>query len=144
MLRPSPSSRQPLRVPWTAARFREERAHPLGFSLDRSTRSTYHSHLQSYLSFCELHSFSYEPTEETLCNFIVYMCHHIQPRSVSTYLSGICCQLEQMQKGVCEAKASRKGLKLARGVSECDKAGAQPTWQEGRKGWLCPWCDSPT
>jgi hypothetical protein len=83
-------------VPWTAARFCEECARTLGFSLDHSTRSTYHSHLQSYLTFCDLHGFSYEPTEETLCNLIVSMSHHIQPRSVSTYLSGICSQLEHI------------------------------------------------
>ena len=96
MLRVSSSSGQPPRLPWTAARFCEERARALGFSLDHSTRSTYHSHLQSYLAFCDLHNFSYEPTEETLCNFIIYMSHHIQPRSVPSYLFGICNQLEHI------------------------------------------------
>jgi hypothetical protein len=116
MLKPSSSSRQPVRVPWTAARFREERARALGFSLDRSTRSTYHSHLQSFLTFCDLHGFSYEPTEETLCNFIVYMSHHIQPRSVSTYLSGICNQLEHLFPDV---RATRKRPVVTKTLQGC-------------------------
>ncbi|KAJ7678398.1 hypothetical protein B0H17DRAFT_1161347 [Mycena rosella] len=35
-----------------------------------------------------------EPTEETLSFFVVYMCSHISPDSVDSYLSGICNQLE--------------------------------------------------
>jgi hypothetical protein len=90
MLTHSAGARQPARQPWSPERFRIERARALGFALDRSTRSVYRSHLESWLTFCDLHAFSYEPTEVTLCNFIVFMSHHIQPRSVATYLSGIC------------------------------------------------------
>ncbi|KAG2738749.1 hypothetical protein P692DRAFT_201675228, partial [Suillus brevipes Sb2] len=41
-----------------------------------------------------LHSFPVEPTADTLSFYIVYMCQHIQPRSVECYLSGIVSQLE--------------------------------------------------
>jgi hypothetical protein len=41
-----------------------------------------------------MHGFDFDPTPLTLARFVVYMSHHIQPRSVSTYLSGICNQLE--------------------------------------------------
>jgi len=93
MLTHSTRARQPARLPWPLERFPLERARALGFALDRSTRSVYRSHLESYLTFCDLHGFSYDPTEVTLCNFIVYMSYHIQPRSVASYLSGICSQL---------------------------------------------------
>ncbi|KAH9970701.1 hypothetical protein BGW80DRAFT_1153896, partial [Lactifluus volemus] len=41
-----------------------------------------------------MHGFDYDPSPLTLARFVVYMCHHIQPRSISTYLSGICNQLQ--------------------------------------------------
>ncbi|KAG1769361.1 hypothetical protein EDD22DRAFT_754753, partial [Suillus occidentalis] len=40
------------------------------------------------------HHFPVEPTPDTLSFYIVYMCQHIQPRSVECYLSGIVSQLE--------------------------------------------------
>ncbi|KIK61187.1 hypothetical protein GYMLUDRAFT_126680, partial [Collybiopsis luxurians FD-317 M1] len=40
------------------------------------------------------HNFPFDPTPDTLSFYVVYMCHHIEPRSVGTYLSGICDRLE--------------------------------------------------
>jgi hypothetical protein len=56
--------------------------------------TTYSSALNSYLAFTRLHNFPTEPTEDTLSFFVVFMSRHINPRSVSTYLSGIAQQLE--------------------------------------------------
>jgi len=52
------------------------------------------SHLQSYLTFCKLHNHPICPTIDTLSLFVVFMCHHINPKSVSAYLSRICNTLE--------------------------------------------------
>ncbi|KAG6327450.1 hypothetical protein ID866_11640, partial [Astraeus odoratus] len=62
-------------------------------ALHPSTHHTYSSHLNSYLTFCALHNLPPEPTPDTLSFFIVYMLHHIQPRSVMAYLSGVVHQL---------------------------------------------------
>jgi len=47
-----------------------------------------------------------EPTPDTLSLFTVYMCHHINPRSVNTYLSGISQQLEADFPNIKEARNS--------------------------------------
>jgi hypothetical protein len=87
-------SRQPARQPWTLERLQRERAIAIGASLDHSSVSVYNSHFQSYLTFCKMHNFSTEPTTDTLSFYTVYMCHHIKPSSVDSYLSGICSSLE--------------------------------------------------
>src|SRR5882724_3745328 len=66
----------------------------LCFALDNSTINTYNSHLQSYLSFCKLHSFPLDPSPDTLSFFIMFMAHHIKPISIMQYLSGIVTSLE--------------------------------------------------
>jgi len=66
----------------------------LGCAIDNRTWRGYGSALNSYLNFIRIHRYPLEPTPDTLSLFVVYMCHHIQPRSVGTYLSGICNQLE--------------------------------------------------
>ena len=87
-------SRQPQRVAWTREQLLQEHAIALGHAIDPSTAHTYNSHLQSYLSFCKLHHFSIEPTPDMLIFYVVFMGHHIDPRSVSSYLSSICNTLE--------------------------------------------------
>jgi len=47
-----------------------------------------------YLAFCKLHNRHIEPTPETLSFMWFFMCHHINPWSMSAYLSGICNTLE--------------------------------------------------
>ena len=94
MIRASTVSRQPQLMAWTLEWLVHERAIALGHSIDLSSSLTYNSHLQSYLAFCKLHHRAIEPTPETLSFYVVFMCHHINPRSVSAYLSGICNTLE--------------------------------------------------
>lgn len=87
-------SRQPAREPWPRERLERERAIALGQSIDTSTWNNYSSALNSYLEFVKIHNFLVEPTADTLSFFTVFMCFHIKPDSVDTYLSGICQQLE--------------------------------------------------
>jgi hypothetical protein len=94
------SSRQPVREAWTLERLVHERAVALGCAIEQSSAASYTSALQSYLSFCASHNFSPEPTPDTLSFFVVFMCHHIKPQSVESYLSGICNQLEPFHPSI--------------------------------------------
>lgn len=87
-------SRQSGRVPWTRERLVRERAIALGQAIDNSKESNYNSALNSYIEFIRIHNFAIDPTPDTLSLYTVYMSHHIKPKSVGTYLSGICDQLE--------------------------------------------------
>src|SRR5271168_3111704 len=94
MIQPTVKSRQRRRVAWTRERLLHERSLAMGQSIDTSTWKNYGSALNSYLTFVQIHCFPVEPTPDILSFFIVFMCHHIKPDSVDTYLSGICHQLE--------------------------------------------------
>ena len=110
-------ARQPTRQPWPMHRLLEERAVALGFALEDSTASTYTSHLNSYLTFCNIHHLPIEPTADTLSFYIVFMCCHIKPSSVESYLSGICNQLEPWFPRVQEIRTS--GHKLSPDARRC-------------------------
>lgn len=69
-------SRQPAQEAWTHERLLHEQAIALGNALDKSTRTAYNSHLQSYLTFCKLHGFPVDPTSDTISFYIVYMAKH--------------------------------------------------------------------
>ena len=62
--------------------------------MNNSTWKNYGSALNSYLNFVKMHNYPLNPTPHTLSLFTIYMCHHIKPDSVGTYLSGKCHQLE--------------------------------------------------
>jgi hypothetical protein len=127
MIRGSRRPRQPVREVWTRERLVHERAIVLGNVLDKSTLSNYSSALNSYLNFVKQHDFPVEPTPETLSFFTVYMCHHINPRSVNTYLSGVSQQLETHFPAVKEARNSNlvrrtlQGCMRMRGVATVRK-----------------------
>src|SRR5882762_9886622 len=93
-------SRQPRREAWSRERLLRERAIALGLAIDVSTLNCYSSALNSYLTFVRLHDLPVEPTPDTLSFFIVFMSSHIEPKSVSSYLSGICQQLEPYSENV--------------------------------------------
>ena len=93
-MRTPPLSRQPHHAPWTREWIENERAVALGNAIDASSAASYSSALQSYITFCRSHNFPIDPTPNTLNFFTVFMCHHIKPSSVDTYLSSICNQLE--------------------------------------------------
>ena len=85
---------QPVREAWPHERLVFECAIALGNSVALSTRLNYSSALNSYLEFCKLHHLPIQPNEETMSFFVVFMSHHIQPRSVEKYLSGIATELQ--------------------------------------------------
>jgi len=87
-------SRQPVCKPWTHEHLEHECAIALGQSIATSTWNNYLSALNSYLEFVKIHNFPINPTADTLSFFTIFMCPHIKPDSVNTYLSGICQQLE--------------------------------------------------
>lgn len=124
MITISPRSRQPVREPWTLDHLVHARAVALGCSIDISTAATYTSHLQSYLTFCKIHHMPVEPTVDTLSFFTVYMCHHIRPSSVDSYLSGICNQLEGRFPAVRQA---RRHYLVAKTLAGCKHMFGQPS-----------------
>jgi hypothetical protein len=99
-------SRQPHQELWTLDHLVHEGSIALGLAIENSTHLTYTSALNSYLTFCKMHNFPIEPTEETFSFFIVYMSTHIKPDSVNSYLSGICNQLEPFFPDVQQQQAS--------------------------------------
>jgi len=118
------SGRQPSRSPWPMDRLLRERAIALGNTIEPSTLRTYNSALTSYLTFVRAHNLSTTPTEDTLSFYIVYMSHHISPRSVTTYLSGIVQQLEPFYPLIRELRNSKL---VQRTLQGCLKTCAQPT-----------------
>ena len=90
----SRTARQPHREPWTIERLNYECSILLGMSIDHSTSASYSSALNSYLTFCKSHGLPVEPTPQTLSYYTTFQCYHINPKSVDSYLSGICNQLE--------------------------------------------------
>jgi hypothetical protein len=94
MIHVAGNARQPNREAWSLERLIHERSVFLGMALDSSSFRAYSSHLNSYLTFCNLHHLPIDPTPDTLSYFVTFMSHHIQPRSVDAYLSGIVNQLE--------------------------------------------------
>ncbi|KDR79786.1 hypothetical protein GALMADRAFT_61709 [Galerina marginata CBS 339.88] len=123
MIRPSRPSRQPKREPWTRERLLHERAIALGQAIDEGTWKNYGSVLNSYLSFVRMHDFPVNPTADTLSFFTVYMCHHIKPDSIATYLSGICQQLEPYFPDV---RAIRKSTLVHRTLQGCMRLKGSP------------------
>lgn len=118
-----PSARQRPRPAWSCERLLHERAIALGFALEPSSFASYSSALHSYISFCTKHGFSIEPTPDTLSLYIVYTSHFIRPRSVSSYLSGICNKLESFYPSVRE---SRRHKLVTRTLAGCLKLRASP------------------
>ena len=106
MISSSVRSRQPVRQAWTYERLIRERAIALGQAIDNTTSKTYGSALNSYLNFVKLHNLPLEPTPHTLSLFTVYMAHHINPKSVASYLSGISQQLEPYFPEIRKARSS--------------------------------------
>ena len=123
MITPTIPSRQPKRVAWSRERLQRERAIALGQAIDNSTWNTYGSALNSYLSFVRNHDFPVDPTPNTLSFFTVYMCHHIKPKSVDSYLSGICHQLEPYFP---EVRKARSSTLVQRTLQGCMRLRGQP------------------
>lgn len=100
-----------------------ERSIALGLALDASSHATYDSAMNSYLNFCSIHAFPVEPTPEILSFFMVYMSHHIEPRSVAAYLSGISSKLESHFPNV---RAARNSMLVKRTLAGCKRLRSKP------------------
>jgi hypothetical protein len=117
-------SKQPPRLAWTRDRLLRERALALGQAIDTSTWKNYGSALNSYLTFVRIHDFPVEPTADTLSFFTVFMCYHIKPDSVDSYLSGICQQLEPYFPSI---RDIRKSMLCKRTLTGCKRLRGVPT-----------------
>ena len=126
-------SRQRARTAWPRDRLLRERAIALGLAIDTSTLKTYGSALNSYLTFTRLHDLPVEPTPDTLSFFVVFMSHHIEPRSVRSYLSGICQQLEPYFPNI---RSSRHSPLVERTMKGCLRLKVHP--QKGNALSLFP------
>ncbi|KIJ34231.1 hypothetical protein M422DRAFT_182388 [Sphaerobolus stellatus SS14] len=71
------------------------------------------------------HNFPIQPTIDMLSFYVVYMCHHIKPSTVGTYLSGICHLLEPYYPDVRKACSSQMVCRLLAGMKKL--SGLQPT-----------------
>jgi hypothetical protein len=116
MIRISDSSRQPHWDAWTMDHLINEHSISLGYSLDTSSFGAYTSALNSYLTFCNLHHLPVDPIPDTLSFYVVFLSSHINPKSVNSYLSGICRQLEPFFPDV---RQNRKTVLVSRTMSGC-------------------------
>ena len=124
MIRSARRSRQPSREAWSHDRLLRERAIALGQAIDTSTLNSYSSALNSYLTFVRIHDLPVEPTPDTLSFFAVFMSHHIEPKSVLNYLSGICQQLEPYFSNV---RPARRSPLVERTMKGCLRLKSSPT-----------------
>ncbi|KAI9064556.1 hypothetical protein FKP32DRAFT_1531588, partial [Trametes sanguinea] len=65
-----------------------------------------------------IHGFPIDPTIDTLSFYVVFMCHHIKPDSVDSYLSGICNQLEPIYPDI---RNNRRSSLVARTLRGCKR-----------------------
>jgi hypothetical protein len=93
----------------------QERALALSNSVDISSDQSYGSALNSWIAFIKMHNFPLELNIDTLSFFIVYMSHHIRPKSVKYYLSGLVRKLEPDFPSVREVRLSRLVVKVMKG-----------------------------
>ncbi len=122
-----PLARQPIRQPWSPEKLIHEQALALSLAIDPSTQKCYGSACNAYLTFVRSHNLPVDPTPDTLSFFIVFMSHHISPRSVASYLSGIVNQLEPFFPDV---RAARTSHLVTRTLKGCLKLKAHPVTQK--------------
>ena len=87
-------SRQPPQEAWTIDRLSSELTINLGLAINDSTHESNSSVLTLCLTFCCLHGFDIEPTQCTLAYYVTFQSSFFNPKSIDSYLSGICNQLE--------------------------------------------------
>lgn len=119
MMQVSPTSRQPIRQAWTHKCLLYECLVALGFTIDSTTASVYDSHLNSYITFCQLHQLPIDPTADTLCFYVIWLSHHIKPHSVDSYLLGIANHLEDIYPSVHAACQSSLVTQTLHGCKRC-------------------------
>jgi len=88
-------------------------------AIDNSTANTYTSATNSYLTFCKLHNLAIDPTPEMLSYYITFQTHHINPKLVESYLSGICSNLEPFFPDIWSHQASAPVKRTLKGAFHC-------------------------
>ena len=111
-------ARRSKRAIWPREQLLRERAVAIACAIEPSSASAYTSATKSYFEFCSMHGFPVEPTSDTLSFFAVYMSHQIKPKSVGSYLSGICSQLEPFFPDV---RAHRRHWLVTKTLAGCRK-----------------------
>ena len=124
MIHSTVKSKQKVHLAWTKERLQHERSLALGQAIDTSTWKNYGSALNSYLTFVRFHDLPVEPTPDTLSYFVVFMSHHIKPKSIDTYLSGICQQLEPYFPSM---RTARMSVLCKRTLAGCKNLWGVPT-----------------
>lgn len=107
----SANSRQPARLPWAMDRLVLERSILMGMAIDLTTAASYNSAVNSYLTFCKLHKLAPEPSPDTFSLYVTWQSAHIDPKSVDSYLSSICNNLEPYYPDI---RKIRKSLIVSR------------------------------
>ncbi|KAH6890709.1 putative retroelement protein [Coprinopsis sp. MPI-PUGE-AT-0042] len=109
----------------------------MGLILDSNTWRSYSSAYNSWIEFVSLHHFPEEPTESTFSNYIMFMCDHIKPSSVISYLSGITRFLEPYFPQIRDIRSSKLvrdtiiGCKRLRNVPTARKDALTTSMLEG-------------
>jgi hypothetical protein len=107
-----------LRQPWSVGWLERERQFAVSQSISIGSQRAYASALHSFLNFCNIHNLPNEPTPNTLSLYITYESHHISPRSVQSYLSGVCNALELEYPNI---RATRNHLLVVWTLKGCMK-----------------------
>lgn len=107
----SANARQPARLPWAMDRLILERSILMGMAIDLTTSASYNSAVNSYLTFCKLHHLAPKPSPDTFSLYITWQSSHIDPKSVDSYLSGICNNLKPYYPDI---RKVRKSLLVSR------------------------------
>ena len=118
MTRDGTKTRRPRRETWSRERLLRERAVAVACSLEPGSVSSYSSAVKSYFDFCTDHSFPFDPTPDTLSLYVVYTSHYIKPKSVGSYLSGVCSQLETFFPDV---RTNRRHWLVTKTLAGCRK-----------------------
>lgn len=100
-----------------------ERSIALGHTIDTSTKLSYQSATNSFLTFCALHHLPTEPSANTLSLYIVWLSSYIEPRSVTSYLSGICHDFEPFFPDI---RNVRKSSLVVRTLKGCLRLHSNP------------------
>ena len=118
---------QPKRAVWTTDHLCAQHAEYFSKCIDLSSKSTYRSGFNSYLSFCYRHEIDLDPTPNTLSWFIVYMAwqtgpsgHLISIWTISSYLSGISHHLLPFYPHVLDSRRHSLVTKTLRGAEKME------------------------
>ena len=129
MIKNSSSFRRSHRDTWARDRLLRERAVAIACAIEPGTALSYSSAVTSYFDFCSSHDFPVAPTPDTLSFYTVYMAHYIKPKSVGSYLSGICSQLEPFSPDV---RSHRHHWLVTKSLEGCKKMFPKTTDYTGR------------